>query len=537
MSNPNFLPSGYLLLNRYSIQSNIGQGGFGITYLAYDQKLEQEVCVKELFISGNSTRGINQTVQSQSSGDFPFAGFVTRFIQEAKQLAKFQHTNIVRVLDFFEENCTAYMVMEYVGGETLKQKIQRDGVMNEKMAMALITQLLDAVEEVHSKGMLHKDLKPDNVLITPEGRLVLIDFGSAREFVEGKTTSQTAILTPGYAPIEQYSVRAKRGPYTDIYALGATLYFLLTGEKPIPVTDRNLEELIPPHRLNPKVSTQISSAVLLAMELKPENRFQSIEDMREAIKFIRAREERKKVKTEKHQEKENEKTEAPLVKKSGNKISKRLIVIICLTVISVIGYFIYSNYKDSDGDGITDKNDSCPDSYGLEAFNGCPDSDFDGIEDQMDNCPDSYGLEEFNGCPDSDGDGIEDKVDNCPETIGNNPDGCFYYKSITFNNNSSFQAWVAVAYFHEGDWKSIGWYNIKSNNSYTYTLPENFKSNEIYWYANNEYWSEWSGTYQFCVKQPDAFDFSNANDNPSCSKKGFSKLELYGENTEQGLSD
>ena len=426
--------------------------------------------------------------------------------------------------------------MEYIGGETLKQRIEREGVMNEKMAMSLITQLLDAVEEVHSKGMLHKDLKPDNVLITPEERLVLIDFGSAREFIEGKTTSQTAILTPGYAPIEQYSVRAKRGPYTDIYALGATLYFLLTGEKPIPATDRNLEELIPPHRLNPRLSTQISSAVLLAMELKPENRFQSIEDLREAIKTIKAREERKKVNEEKPKKKEHEKTEISEEFKSKSNSSKKFIVTLCLIIGTVIGSSLYRNYKDSDGDGVSDKNDFCPESHGLAAFNGCPDSDFDGVEDLLDNCPDSFGLQNFNGCPDTDGDGIEDKMDTCPETIGNNPDGCFYYKSITFKNNTSYQAWVAIAYFHEGDWSSIGWYNVQSNNSYTYNLPDYFKSNEIYWYAFNEYGSEWTGTDQFCVKQPDAFDFSNANEDPFCSKKGFHKLELTGEDTESAFS-
>ncbi len=284
--NPNHLPPGYHLHQRYSIQKCLGQGGFGITYLAYDQKLEQEVCIKELFVSGNSTRGANLTVHSQTTGEFSFPDFVQRFIQEAKQLARFQHPNIVRVIDIFEENHTAYTVMEFIAGETLKEKIQREGAMNTQVALKLIAQLLDAVEEVHAKGMLHRDIKPDNILLSPEGRVVLIDFGSARDFTEGKTTTQTAMLTPGYSPIEQYSNRAQRGPYTDIYALGATIYYLITGEKPLAATDRNLEELKPPHLLNPKVSSQISSAVLLAMDMKPENRFQQIKDMREALSSV-----------------------------------------------------------------------------------------------------------------------------------------------------------------------------------------------------------------------------------------------------------
>jgi uncharacterized protein (TIGR02145 family) len=294
--NPNFLPPGYLLHQRYSIQQSLGQGGFGITYLAYDTMLAQEVCVKELFIAGNSTRGTNLTVLSQSIQGFSFEGFVNRFMEEARKLAQFRHPNIVRVLEWFQANATAYMVMDYVKGETLKQKVQKEGALSEQMAMKLIEQLLNGVEEVHKKGMLHRDIKPDNILVTPEGQVVLIDFGSAREFSNGMTTTHTAMLTPGYAPIEQYSDRAQRGPFTDIYALGATTYFMLTGDKPIPVTDRNLEELIPPNILNPNISSNLSSAVMISMEMKPEHRFQSVSEMREALMSFQENVEREKEK-------------------------------------------------------------------------------------------------------------------------------------------------------------------------------------------------------------------------------------------------
>lgn len=281
--NPHLLSTGHLLYNRYSIQKTLGQGGFGITYLAYDQKLEQEVCIKELFISGNSTRGANMTVQSQGNSSFSFTEFVDRFVQEAKQLVRFQHPNIVRVIDIFQENDTAYTVMEYVNGETLKQRVQRTGALEEKEAKQLINQLLDAVEAVHGKGMLHRDIKPENILISPEGRVVLIDFGSAREFAEGKASHQTVLITSGYAPPEQYTDHAKRGPFTDIYALGATLYYLLTGQKPLASTDRSLEELVPPQQVNSKLTSVISGAILKAMELKPSNRFQAIGELREAL--------------------------------------------------------------------------------------------------------------------------------------------------------------------------------------------------------------------------------------------------------------
>jgi serine/threonine protein kinase len=289
--NPNHLPSGYLLHQRYSIQRSLGQGGFGITYLAYDPVLAQEVCIKELFISGNSTRGTNLTVHSQTNGVFSFPDFVQRFIQEAQQLARFHHPNIVRVLDVFKDNQTAYMVMEFVPGETLKQKIQREGPMNTKDALELIDQLLDAVEEVHKQGMLHRDIKPENILLSPQGLVVLIDFGSARDFTEGMTSTQTARVTStqtamislGYSPPEQYSNRDKRGTYTDIYSIGATLYYLLTGEKPIEANERHLEELRPPHELTPGIDVEISQVVMKAMELRPRNRFQQVKDLRDSL--------------------------------------------------------------------------------------------------------------------------------------------------------------------------------------------------------------------------------------------------------------
>jgi serine/threonine protein kinase len=352
---PHQLAPGHQLYNRYSIQKVLGQGGFGITYLAYDQKLDQEVCIKELFVSGNSTRGVNMTVQSQGNADFSFSDFVDRFLQEARQLARFQHPNIVRVIDIFKENDTAYTVMEFVNGETLKERVQRTGAMEEKEAMLLINQLLDAVEAVHAKGMLHRDIKPDNVLINPEGQVVLIDFGSAREFGEGKTTHQTAMITPGYAPPEQYSERAKRGPFTDIYALGATMYYLLTGEKPVASTDRSFEELIAPHVLNPKVSSQVSSAVLLALEIKPENRFQDIAEMKGALTTLLSKNLKKVSPVKKMSS--SPKPQEPIASPVSEKITKqtpapknKLPLIFFLTFSVLLlggGIFWYTNFYDS----------------------------------------------------------------------------------------------------------------------------------------------------------------------------------------------
>ena len=224
------LPAGFLLHQRYAIQSQLGQGGFGITYLALDTLLQQEICIKELFVTGYSTRNEDMSVVSPPLRGKSFQNFIARFVDEARSLAQFKHPNIVRVLDVFQANQTAYMVMDYVKGETMSEKINREGIPNDLTAKDFFSQLLDAVEKIHQKGMLHRDIKPGNILITTENKLVLIDFGSAREFVEGKAITETAMISRGYAPFEQYSSRAHRGPFTDIYALGAT-YILWLREK------------------------------------------------------------------------------------------------------------------------------------------------------------------------------------------------------------------------------------------------------------------------------------------------------------------
>jgi serine/threonine protein kinase len=285
------LPQDFILRDRYRIIKVLGQGGFGITYLAHDNFLDAQVCIKELFISGSSTRGENNTVHSQSLGEFSFQDFKERFLDEAKKLAKFNHPYIVKVIDILEANNTAYFVMEYAEGPTLKEKVKQDGAFTMQQALPIMEKLLDAVDEVHRNGMLHRDIKPDNIILKPNSDIILIDFGSARNYGEGKTITQTALLTPGFAPIEQYNPKAKRSAATDIYALGATLYYMLTGEKPLAATERVTETMPAPHKLNSNITTQVSSAIMLAMELKAEDRFQSIKDLKAALKDVASSEE------------------------------------------------------------------------------------------------------------------------------------------------------------------------------------------------------------------------------------------------------
>jgi serine/threonine protein kinase len=278
-----YLPIGTILDSNYRILELIGQGGFGITYKAENISLGNIVCIKELFISGNSTRGANNTVHSQNMKENSFNYFKERFITEARDLAKFNNPGIVKVTRVFEQNDTAYFVMDFVEGETLKNYVSKNGRLTIKAALPIMDGLMNALEYVHNKGMLHRDIKPDNVLIDKNGNVVLIDFGSARQFTEGYTVTHTSMITPGYAPLEQYDERVKRGAFTDIYSLGATMYFLLTGQKPIPATSRSIETLEAPHNLYSDISVSLSSAVMLAMNLKPQDRFQTIAELREAL--------------------------------------------------------------------------------------------------------------------------------------------------------------------------------------------------------------------------------------------------------------
>lgn len=279
--NNHTLPPGYLLASRYKIEQVLGQGGFGISYKAFDNKLMQPVCVKELYISGNSTRGDQNQVYSQNLKVLSFADFVKRFIDEARKLAQFKHHNIVQVQDVFEENNTAYMVMEFVEGVTLKDLVERKGKLSFDEVIGLANQLLNAVGKVHQKGILHRDIKPDNLLLTDDNRLVLIDFGSARKFAEDKIVDQTVIVTQGYAPKEQYSNQAKRGEYTDIYSIGATLYFMVKGEKPPASVVRKEEEEL---KFPAEVPKEISNAISKAMEIEYQNRFQTVEEMKQSLK-------------------------------------------------------------------------------------------------------------------------------------------------------------------------------------------------------------------------------------------------------------
>jgi serine/threonine protein kinase len=221
------------MLMEYKLASVLGAGGFGITYLAHDTNLEKDVAIKEYLPGAVAVRGSAGAVLPTTSGlEKEYRWGLDRFIQEARTLAKFSHPHIVRVNRFFEANGTGYMVMDYEAGEPLKAWLQRNPFPPEPTLRAVLAPLLDGLERVHAAGFLHRDIKPDNIFIRKDGAPVLIDFGSARQAIAGASQALTAIVSPGYAPFEQYTTSAEQGPWSDIYSLSGVLYFAVTGQSP-----------------------------------------------------------------------------------------------------------------------------------------------------------------------------------------------------------------------------------------------------------------------------------------------------------------
>lgn len=227
------LPGGYRLLE-YEIERQLGGGGFGITYLARDINLDLPVAVKEYFPSDSVARGPNHLVQvrgdTQEVRD-QYQWGLERFLDEARALASFRHPNIVRVLRYFRENGTAYIVMEYESGDPLKRWVPHHAPLSQRALLSVIYPLLDGLESVHKTGFLHRDIKPDNIYVRADGTPVLLDFGSARKVAGHR--DMTNIVSPGFAPFEQYHSQGNQGPWTDIYSLGAVMYWMVTGKKPV----------------------------------------------------------------------------------------------------------------------------------------------------------------------------------------------------------------------------------------------------------------------------------------------------------------
>jgi serine/threonine protein kinase len=266
-------------LSQYEMIGILGAGGFGITYMARDTTLDTLVAIKEYLPGDFAVRQDDSQVTAKSStskGDFDWG--LSRFLDEARVLAKFRHPNIVHVNQIFEANNTAYIVMEYAKGESLDDLLKRVGPISEQQTIDILFPIMDGLKRVHELGFLHRDIKPANIIIRDEGGAVLIDFGAARQAMETKSRAITSIVTEGFAPLEQYDATGNQGAWTDIYALGGLAYMCLTGKKPAAATSRLRTDPVVPLAIaaNGRVSPAFAAAIDSALGVFENQRPQSI---------------------------------------------------------------------------------------------------------------------------------------------------------------------------------------------------------------------------------------------------------------------
>ncbi len=288
-SHPLYLAPGTILEDKYLIGRVLGHGGFGITYLGLDLNLQMRVAIKEHLPRELATRHQDGSTVVPYSGQATesFIYGMNKFIEEGRTLARFaDHPNIVSVVNFFEANNTAYLVMLYLEGNNLLEFLKlRGGRIPESEAIPMMTMVLDGLRSVHGENLLHRDIKPANIFLTKEGSIRLVDFGSARRAMGEHSATMSKIVSEGYSPFEQYTQGIKEGPWTDIYAVSATFYRLLSGRRPQPASERIAEDNLQllTELVGDDVSQSLSDAVARGLSIRPEDRYQSVEEMLSAL--------------------------------------------------------------------------------------------------------------------------------------------------------------------------------------------------------------------------------------------------------------
>lgn len=287
----------FLKNGQYQIIKHIGQGGFGITYMAHCFtevsgpmgiiKTQIPVAIKEFFISDycNRNEGESHITVSTTTGNEFFIKLKNKFFKEATIISKLKHNNIVSVFDIFEENNTVYMVMPYIEGSSLKELIAQKHIIDENTVLKYASQLCDAVAEIHRNNILHLDIKPSNILIENDGTLKLIDFGISKQYDNNHNETSTTPVgrSKGFAPPEQYAGMQQFSPVTDIYAMGATLYNMLTGVVPVESINLFEEDIIPIQKYNPSVSSHVVNAINMAMNPRRNKRPQSVNEFQSLL--------------------------------------------------------------------------------------------------------------------------------------------------------------------------------------------------------------------------------------------------------------
>ena len=285
---PHHLVEGTVLNGRYYVGNPLGEGGFGITYVGFDLVLKIKVAIKEYFLSGCANRShtfSNEVTPGCGSQSELFEKGKERFLQEAQSVAQFsQESGIVDVRDYFTENNTAYIVMEYIEGVTLFQYLRDNGVMKADRLINYMLPIMQTLEKMHTHNIIHRDISPDNIMVSKDGSLKLLDFGAARYFSGSAVQTMSVVIKQSYAPYEQYRRNGNQGPWTDVYGLCATIYKCITGIAPPDALDRIVkDELKPPAQLGADISPKTEQALLRGLEIYPENRWQSVGQLINAL--------------------------------------------------------------------------------------------------------------------------------------------------------------------------------------------------------------------------------------------------------------
>jgi serine/threonine protein kinase len=289
VDNPVHLHPRTTLKEHYIVGRVLGHGGFGIAYIAWDSNLQMKIAVKEFFPGDFATRGADRSTVAPYSGDARdnFEYGLTKFLEEGRAVARFNdHPGIVPVLNFFRDNGTGYLVMQYVPGMSLKEYLAlKDGRIPYDEAIAIAMPVMDTLRAVHDVGLLHRDISPDNIYISTSKRVKLLDFGAARLAMGDRSKSLSVILKAGYAPFEQYQTKGKQGPWTDVYALAATIYRAITGVIPPEAPSRiaGTEELQSPRDFDPSVPPAAEAVLLAALAIDPQQRYQTVNDFQQAL--------------------------------------------------------------------------------------------------------------------------------------------------------------------------------------------------------------------------------------------------------------
>lgn len=322
--------------NRYVIGTCIGFGGFGITYKAWDNVLETVVAVKEYYPTGLVQRvpGKPQVIIYTGESKEEYMQGLERFLDEAKNMAKFvDNPNIVHVDAFFEENNTAYLVMEYLPGMTLKSYLKsKGGRIGCEEFIPIADAVITALKEIHAGGIIHRDISPDNIMLCNDGRIKLLDFGAARFSDADQERTRSIILKPGFAPPEQYQAKSKQGPWTDIYALCATVYRAITGVLPDESVNRVIEDTVQsPIQIYSDIPERISNTVMKGMSIYPEIRFSNVDELKKALDG-------------------EKKVMEPKKELRVRRMKRTITVGIALLVVVSMSLYVYNMYKNKKAD-------------------------------------------------------------------------------------------------------------------------------------------------------------------------------------------